>query len=93
MTLLIVFCFVKNKSCLTDLVFLEVTNFIDSGYPVEVVYLDFQKAFDKVSHRRLIMKLEAHGIDGDILKWIGNWFHIGSRECCLMGTFHTREMS
>jgi len=49
--------FVKNKSCLTNLlVFLEeVTDYIDSGYPVDVIYLDFQKAFDKVPHRRLII--------------------------------------
>jgi len=42
--------FVKNKSCLTNLlIFLEkVTNYIDSGYPVDVIYLDFQEAFDKV---------------------------------------------
>jgi len=61
--------FVKNKSCLTNVLVVleEVTNYTDSGYPVDVIYLDFQKAFDKVPHRRLIMKLEAHGIDGDIL--------------------------
>jgi len=56
--------FVKGRSCLTNLlVFLEkVTNCIDSGYPVDVIYLDFQKAFDKVPHGRLVSKLEAHGI-------------------------------
>ena len=42
--------FLKNKSCLTNLlVFLEeVTNYVDSGYQVDVLYLDFQKAFDRV---------------------------------------------
>jgi len=66
--------FVKNKFCSRNLFgFLEeVTNYIDSGYPEDVIYLDFQKAFDKVPRRRLIIKLEAHRIDGDILKWIGN---------------------
>ena len=46
---------------------------MDSGQPVDVIYLDFQKAFDKVPHRRLLAKVKAHGIDGIILKWIENW--------------------
>jgi len=51
----------------------EVTNYLDSGYPVDVIYLDFQKAFDKVPHHRLLMKLQTHGIGGNVLHWIGNW--------------------
>jgi len=52
--------FVRNRSCLTNLlVFMEeVTNYIDRGYPIDVIYLDFQKAFDKVP-QRLLMKLAA----------------------------------
>jgi len=46
----------------------EVTNYIDRGYPVDIIYLDFQKAFDKVPHKRLLMKLAAHGITGNVLK-------------------------
>ena len=51
----------------------EVTNYIDSGYPVDVIYLDFENAFDKVPHRRLLMKLDAYEIAGNVLKWIENW--------------------
>jgi len=53
--------FVKNRSFLTNLlVFMEeVTNYLDLGYPVDIIYLDFQKAFDKVPHRRLLLKLVA----------------------------------
>ena len=51
----------------------EVTNYIDSGYPVDVIYLDFQKAFDQVPHKRLATKLAAHRIDGELLRWIVNW--------------------
>ena len=48
--------FLKKRSCLTNLLeFLEfVTNYIDQGYPIDVIYLDFQKAFDKVPHKRLV---------------------------------------
>ena len=63
--------FMTKKSCVTNsLVFMEeVTNYLDSGYPVDVINLDFQKAFDKVPHQRLLMTLEAHGLGGDILQW------------------------
>ena len=60
----------KNRSCLTNLLkFLEfVTNYIDQGYPIDVIYLDFQKAFDKVPHKRLMMKIDALGITGEVFK-------------------------
>ena len=54
----------KAKSCLTNLLcFLEeITKWVDDGSPVDVIYLDFQKAFDKVPHKRLISKLKSHGM-------------------------------
>ena len=56
--------FLKAKSCLTNLLcFLEeITKWVDDGSPVDVIYLDFQKAFDKVPHQRLISKLKSHGM-------------------------------
>ena len=42
---------------------------VDDGSPVDVVYLDFQKAFDKVPHQRLLLKLKAHGIGNDVINW------------------------
>ena len=44
------------------------TKWVDDGSPVDVVYLDFQKAFDKVPHQRLLLKLKAHG--NDVINWI-----------------------
>jgi ribonuclease P/MRP protein subunit RPP40 len=43
---------------------------LESGIPVDVVLLDFAKAFDTVPHKRLILKLRAYGISGLTLKWI-----------------------
>ena len=40
---------------------------------MDVVYLDFQKAFDKVPHLRLLLKLKAHGIGNDVINWIEKW--------------------
>ena len=43
---------------------------ISRGNVTDVVYLDFQKAFDTVPHKRLMVKLQAYGISGVILNWI-----------------------
>ena len=53
--------------------FYEVTNTVDEGVPMDVIYLDFSKAFDLVPKFRLIIKLSTHGIQGKILVWIKNW--------------------
>jgi len=46
---------------------------VDNGELVDVVYLDFQKAFDKVPHRRLLHKIGMHGVTGGVLAWIEDW--------------------
>jgi hypothetical protein len=67
--------FLPGKSCTTNLLeFMEsVTREVDAGKPVDVVFLDFTKAFDKVPRERLLEKLRAHGIRGRALNWIRNW--------------------
>ena len=67
--------FLKARSCLTNLLcfFEEITKWVDDGSPVDVIYLDFQKAFDKVPHQRLILKLKSHGMGNSILNWIEQW--------------------
>jgi len=45
---------------------------VDEGKAVDVVYLDFGKAFDTVPHSILLEKLAAHGLDGCSLCWIKN---------------------
>ena len=67
--------FMKNKSCTTNLLeFMEkVTDAADKGKAVDIVYLDFAKAFDKVPTERLLKKVKAHGIGGEVLEWIRQW--------------------
>ncbi len=61
------------RSCLTTL--LDFFNYVYNGDfgSVDISYFDFQKAFDKVPHVRLLTKLKAHGVTGNIHKWIEDW--------------------
>ena len=65
----------SDKSCVTNLlVFLEtVTDFVDKGLNLDVIYFAFFMAFDTVPYLRLIKKIRAHSMGGKILKWIENW--------------------
>ena len=75
--------FLKARSCLTNMlcIFLEeISNWIDEGSPVDIIYLDFQKAFDKVPLQRLLLKLKAHGIWDGIIDWIEQWL-TDRRQC------------
>ncbi|GAB0208064.1 hypothetical protein GRJ2_003272100 [Grus japonensis] len=65
----------KGRSCLSNLIsfYDKVTHLVDEGKTVDVVYLDFSKAFDTVSHSILLEKLAAHGLDGHMLCWVKNW--------------------
>jgi len=67
--------FRKGRSCSTNLLeFLDkVSGCVDSGDNVDIVFLDFAKAFDKVSYWKLLLKLQAHGIEGKLLDWITQW--------------------
>ena len=40
---------------------------------IDVIFLDFAKAFDKVPHERLLRKVESFGIGGKLLGWIRDW--------------------
>ncbi|KAK4817295.1 hypothetical protein QYF61_009148 [Mycteria americana] len=67
--------FVKGRSCLINLIsfYDKVTRLVDEGRAVDVVYLDFSKAFGTVPHSILLEKLAAHGLDRHTLCWVKNW--------------------
>jgi len=50
-----------------------ITGALNEGYGVDVVYLDFIKTFGRVPHKRLIMKLGAVGISGNLLCWCSSF--------------------
>ena len=43
------------------------------SHQVDVIFIDFQKAFDKVPHQRLLTKLCYYGIQGKIHEWLSIW--------------------
>ena len=87
--------FRPGRSCTTNLLeFLEVvTTKIDEGKSMDLLYLDFTQAFDKVPRKRLIMKLKAHGIQGKILQWIVDWFSCRKQRVVLNGEVSDWEES
>ena len=64
--------FRHKRSCETQLLqFLEdLSSSIQGGGQVDVIIMDFTKAFDKVSHQRLLHKLDGFGVRGQVHTWI-----------------------
>jgi hypothetical protein len=65
--------FISGRSCTAN--FLSTLNewtrrLLEDREPVDAVYLDFAKAFDTVSHERLLRKLKSLGMESNVLKWI-----------------------
>ena len=81
--------FLPSRSCVTNLLsFLEdVSSSLDSGFGVDVVYLDFSKAFDKVPLGRLMVKLRRLGVRGNCADWISSWLHDRSQRVAVNGNF------
>src|SRR4030088_3445056 len=64
--------FIKNRSTVLQLLRVvdDWTRSLDLGKQVDVIYTDFEKAFDKVPHKRLLSKLYSYGINKDLVNWI-----------------------
>ena len=79
--------FHKHRSCVTQLLHVveDLSDIFDNGDPFDIIYLDFKKAFDQVSHKRLTVKFESYGITSKLLKWIScflsnrlQWVKVGT---------------
>ena len=64
--------FLSGKSTVTQLLgtINDWTRALDDGYVIDVLYIDIAKAFDSVSHPKLLHKLEMYGVGGLMLCWI-----------------------
>jgi len=79
--------FIKGKSCLTNLIALYdgMTGWVDEGRAMDVVYLDFSKAFDTVSHNILLGKLRKYGLDEWSVRWIEKWLNGRTQRVVISG--------
>ena len=61
--------FVRGRSCLTNL--LESwTEALDESYELDIIYVNYLKAFDTIPHQKLLLKLRSIGMPYDIVNWI-----------------------
>ena len=54
---------------------------------VDVIYLDLQKAFNRVPHARLISKVKAYGVNGKLLQCIEDFLSNRRQRVCLRNCF------
>ncbi|CAM5087257.1 unnamed protein product [Natator depressus] len=80
--------FTKGKSCLINLIafYDEITGSVDEGKAVDVLFLDFSKAFDTVSHSILVSKLKKYGLNGYTTRWVGSWLDCRAQQVVINGS-------
>ena len=61
------------------------TKGLEQRIPIDIVYLDFSKAFDSVSHTGLLIKLQAYGICSDLYNWLCNYLTERKQQVVLNG--------
>ena len=67
--------FRRCRSCETQLFSTtqDFINAIEEGNRIDAIVLDFSKAFDKVDHERLLVKVQHCGVSGNLLSWVESW--------------------
>ena len=82
--------FRPRRSCSTQLLetFDAWSKLLDEGTALDVIYLDFRKAFDSVPHTRLLLKLKSYGVSGKLLCWI-EAFLSGRSQLVSLGGCHS----
>ena len=75
--------FREGRSCISNVLLAKESwaEAYDAGNKVDVIFVDFSKAFDKVSHRNVLRKLASYGVAGSLLSWIEDF--LGDRTMCV----------
>ena len=81
--------FRKNRGCDMQLLITvdDIARTVEKGKQVDAVLLDFSKAFDRVLHQRLLIKLKHYGITGTMNRWISNFLTTRTQQVVLEGEF------
>ena len=79
--------FRKHRSC--EIQLLKTVNDIakplNHGEQIDSILLDCSKAFDKVRHRKLLLKLEPYGIIGRNIQWIKEFLENRTQKVAVAG--------
>lgn len=86
--------FLRGRSTVTNLALFSnfVLSEMENGGQVDVVYTDFEKAFDRVDHDILLHKLNNLGIHGDLLRWVSSYLSNRS-QAVVVGGFRSNYIS
>ena len=91
------FGFLPGRSALQQLILFTEKLFDGkrNSTAVDVILMDFKKAFDSVSHNALLSKLQALGIAGNLYNWLNTYLktriqcvHIYSNYCAVLSGVH-----
>ena len=63
------------------------TQALDNGYGIDVLYLDYRKAFVSVPHKRLLEKLTIYGVQSKLLRWIQSFLEARLMRVGIRGSF------
>ena len=79
--------FRKRRSCDSQLLVTiqDISANLDEGEQIDAILLDFSKAFDKVPHQRLLLKLRHYGIGESTLQWIQSFLSDRSQQVLVEG--------
>ena len=82
----------KNRSCETQLLECtdDVSKNLEEGKQTDVLVMDFAKAFDKVCHSLLLLKLDLYGIQGKTNIWMDTSIPIWPKPSCRHRRIHVR---
>ena len=85
--------FSPRRSCEAQLIntIEHLAQSINDRNQTDLFILDFSKAFNKVAHKHLLLKLECYGILGSVFAWIKAWLIGRTQQVVLEGEFSEKS--